>query len=282
MSIKNSILYVLLYLLPKNCVSALMGRLVSIRLPRALAVTVNKLFARAFRIPVEEAEKPIHEYPCLQDFFVRRLKSGLRPIAEGDVMISPCDGFLSVAAEITNDSLIQAKGKNYSLTDLFQHEELARKFSGGQYATIYLSPKDYHRFHVPLHGVIERTYYIPGNLWPVNRWAVDNVENLFCQNERVISLIRHANNKIMAHIAVGATMVGKIDLSYLKLDYTMPKNGQAYLIEHEPKPVVLGQELGKFMFGSTIILVMEQGLLVDAGTKNFGNVKMGELLGRLR
>lgn len=253
----------------------------SIRLPRRLAVAVNKLFAQGFKISLEETEKPIQEYPCLQDFFVRRLKPGLRPLAEGKVMISPCDGFLSIAQEITNSTLIQAKGKNYSLTDLFQHEELVTTFCGGQYATIYLSPRDYHRFHAPVHGVLERTYYLPGNLWPVNRWAVENVERLFCQNERVISIIRCGNNKLLAHIAVGATMVGKIDLAYTSLDYSVPKIGRPHCVEHEPIQVVVGQELGKFMFGSTIILVMEQGLLAEACIKNFGNVKMGEMLGRL-
>lgn len=279
---KTSLFYIVLCLLPKNLISTLMGRLVSIRLPKAVSLLVNKTFARVFRIDLSEAEKPIEEYPCLQEFFIRRLKPGLRMVPmEKNVVVSPCDGTLSVAGPIADGQLIQAKGKLYSVRDLLDDDKLAARFADGLYATIYLSPRDYHRFHVPMDGEINDTIYIPGTLWPVNDWAVKNISNLFCQNERIVSLITdEANKHLLAHVAVGATMVGKIDLDYFH--FSNKKNGQKQRIKHaggQPIKVKKGQELGKFMFGSTIVLLFEKGLIEGFRKEAPTYVKMGEVLG---
>lgn len=279
MTIKNKFLYTLLYLMPKNLLSMLMGCLVSYRLPKALSIKINRMFADHFAIDLSEAEKPIEAYPSLQEFFIRKLKVGIRPIAPDCPLVSPCDGVLSVAALVEQGSLVQAKGKTYSLSDLLIDKSLVDKFAHGFYSTIYLSPRDYHRFHAPITGVIERTIYVPGQLWPVNRWAVDNVDRLFCRNERVITLIRNEENLLLAHIAVGATMVGKIDLSYVQLDYK--RTDDFIEVYHEPVAIKQGMELGKFMFGSTIIILMEKGLVREITPKNSAKVKMGEILGRL-
>jgi phosphatidylserine decarboxylase len=280
---KNSLIYLALYLLPKNLTSCLMGYLVSLRLPRGFAIKVNKAFARMFRVDLLESEKPIEDYPCLQEFFIRKLKPGLRPIMDKDAIVSPCDGMLSVTGDINDGTLIQAKGKYYHLAELVGDQSLAKKFFNGSYATIYLSPKDYHRFHAPMRGSISKTVYIPGKLWPVNNWAVHNVERLFCQNERAITLMRDPkNNRLLAHIAVGATMVGKIDLNYINL--ARVKKACRYTrqaVEHENMVMEAGQELGKFMFGSTIILLFEQGLMEDFAVKAPLKMKMGEILGTL-
>lgn len=259
-AIKNSAIYLLLYLLPKNFLSLLMGRLVSIHWPNKMTEAINRSFVRIFKIDMNEAEKPLSEYRSLQELFIRKLKPGLRELPLKDCLISPCDGRLSVMGTIASGKLLQAKGRTYSLTNLLQNEGIAQSFLSGSYATIYLSPKDYHRFHMPADGEIIKTIYIPGALWPVNNWAVHNVKELFCQNERVITLIKREEGMI-AHIAVGACMVGRIELDYCRIPH-YKKSKEIVVIDHlNPISLKKGDDLGRFMFGSTIILLLTPNLI---------------------
>lgn len=279
---KESFWYSCLYWLPKNMLSHCAGYLVGIRLPRFLAIAINSWFARFFAINLEESEKPLDHYPSLQEFFIRRLKPGARPIAQGNVIVSPCDGLVCQIGSINEGSLIQAKGKYYSLKDLVLDEQLENKFYDGHFITIYLSPKDYHRFHAPISAVVQKTIHVPGALWPVNQWAVHNVEQLFCKNERMITFMTHEKNNLhMAHIAVGAYMVGKIELEYLKWEQNKHMKTKNYFIEHQGIMLEAGQEMGRFMFGSTIVLLMERGLVADWAVKNSSFIKMGECLARI-
>jgi|SRR5579871_937362 len=283
-SIKNSLIYVLLYLLPKNALSLLMGRVASCRWPRPFARALVRAFARAFKIDVDEAELPIEQYACLQDFFARRLKEGARPLpALGGSIISPCDGTMSVTGPISDGHLFQAKGKTYSLFDLMGSDGFPDRFVGGFYATIYLSPRDYHRFHAPVDGQIIKTIHIPGSLWPVNRWAVQNIHNLFCQNERIITIIKErTSNLLLAHIAVGATNVGKIDLAYCDVSALLGHRSKSItVVPHCATPIDRGAPLGKFMFGSTIILLCEPGLIKSVTKKAPSFVKMGEVVAQV-
>ena len=281
-SFKHSLFYGLLYLVPKNLVSRLMGFLVSLTPPRSVAIYINKCFARMVGINIEEAEKPLKDYPNLQAFFIRKLKPGLRPIASTpNAVVSPCDGFVSSFGQIRDGSLYAIKGSNYSLTSLLDAKDLAARFDGGFFTTIYLSPRDYHRFHAPLSGEIVETTYIPGALWPVNRWAVNNIPNLFCQNERIISLIKpQGQPKLLAYIAVGATMVGKIKLSYCDLESNVksPKLSRF----HQAQNIIKGSELGMFMFGSTIILLFEPGLIDGFALTAPQAIKMGEIIALMK
>lgn len=274
-------MYVLLFLLPKNFISCLMGHLVSIRFPRFFAIAINRSFARLFSINLDEAVKPIEEYPSLQEFFIRRLKENVRPIsAKENALVSPCDGMMGVSGVIDDGILLQAKGKYYSIRNLLVDEELAACFINGFYATLYLSPRDYHRFHMPIDGKIIKTIYIPGTLWPVNHWGVHTVKELFCQNERVISIVEHEKTgRLLAHIAVGATMVGKMHLNYCDIKKPCFRRQKPRVILHAPVEIKKGCELGQFMFGSTIIVLCEQGL-IDGFVKEAPTyVKMGETLG---
>lgn len=279
---KDSIFYILLFLLPKNSISWLVGYLVSLTPPRSVALYINKLFAKCAKINLDEALLPISSYPNLQSFFIRRLKPGIRPIAtDKDIVISPADGLLVQCGDIQNGNIFAIKGKNYDLSSLLDDEELASRFRGGSFAIIYLSPRDYHRFHVPSDSEIYQTIYVPGALWPVNGWAVKNIDNLFCQNERIITLLKPSHtDKTMAYISVGATMVGKIKLNYCKLESntTSKKSSQ----KHEDILVKKGDELGKFMFGSTIVLLFEQGLIDHFNRSCSSQIKMGESLGTFK
>lgn len=279
--IKNSICYVLLFLVPKNLVSRMMGQLVSIRWPKKINRWLITGFINIFKIDITEAEKNIDEYPSIQEFFIRRLRAGVRKISdERDAIISPCDGLLSEAGCIENGKLLQIKGKYYGVAELLGSQELAQKFEGGYYATIYLSPRDYHRFHVPMDASIRETRYIPGALWPVNKWAVRNIKNLFCINERIISLLEEPlTQKCVAYVAVGATMVGKIKLEYCSLESN--KTRKLAIIKHDGQnhvKVNKGQELGRFMFGSTVVMLFEKGLIAQFKTITPAHVKMGEVL----
>jgi len=280
MTFINSFIYILLYVLPKNIFSRFMGFLVGLKLSPQFALAVNKAFVKKFKINMQEAEKPIEEYDSLQELFTRRLKPGVRPIdSSSDYIISPCDGYVSEAGVITRGRLLQVKGKYISLSILLRSARLAERFENGHFATIYLSPRDYHRFHVPLDGHIKETKYIPGTLWPVNTWAVSNIKNLFCQNERIISLIQsEQNSKILAHIAVGACVVGKIKLAYSSLS---SNKGKMTVTQENQIPVKRGQDLGLFSFGSTIVLLFEPGLIDSLLVQPHSEIRMGQPLAKL-
>lgn len=277
-SIKNSAIFLLLYILPKNLLSSIIGRLANIHWPKGMMLLINRSFVRVFNIDLKEAEKPLEDYRSLQELFIRRLKPGLRTIAQGDNVCSPCDGTVSISGHIIDGMLIQVKGRMYSLKNLLQDQEIAKNFLGGFYATIYLSPKDYHRFHMPMEGQIEKTIYIPGSLWPVNRWAVNNIHELFCQNERMVSLIKPKHRQgMIAHIAVGATMVGKIELDYGNFSHKKSKDKTVW--EHKQAIYLKkGMELGKFMFGSTIILLFSPGLINGFTKETPHPIKVNEIL----
>jgi phosphatidylserine decarboxylase len=279
MNILNQTIYVLLWLLPKNLASAVMGRLVSIKFPKQLQELLNEGFCRLFGVNKSESAMPVASYPSIQALFIRRLATGARPIAsEENVIISPGDGVISVGGPIGETKMLQAKGRDYSVADLVLDREMAAHFKGGDFFTLYLSPKDYHRFHMPITGRIEETLYVPGALWPVNTWAVNNIGNLFCVNERIITLVACPETaKKMAVVAVGACMVGKIELAYLE-NYKTCLSGPSKTIHGPSEHILLkkGDELGRFMFGSTIILLFEPGFIKMPLVEPPRTIKMGE------
>lgn len=272
----NSFFYIFMYLLPKSCISHLVGILVTFKKPKFFIKKSVHIFAKIFKINTNEAEKPIDSYDNIQDYFVRSLKTNARTINnQSDIIVSPCDGFISECSNINKETLIQAKGKKYTLSNLIKDSSETEYFTNGYYCTIYLSPKDYHRFHMPIDGKIYKSIYYPGQLWPVNKWSVNNVEQLFCQNERVITFIKINNNINCALIFVAATIVGGINLNYAKMQNR--KNKLIVEENHDNICLKKGDELGKFMFGSTIIMLLPQN--VSKFIKSSGeNIKMGESL----
>ncbi len=251
---------------------------------KKISLGLIQRFAKAFAINTDEAEFALHEYASLQEFFIRRLKPGLRKIdPDMQSIVSPCDGVMSEAGLIDEGRILQVKGKYYRVRDLLGSKELAEPFMGGYFCTIYLSPKDYHRFHVPMDGVITKTKYIPGNLWPVNNWAVQNISNLFCNNERIISMIEESHTKkSIAYVAVGATMVGKIKLDYCELE---SNSRNPVEISHQTENQVRvnkGDELGCFMFGSTIVMLFEKAFIAGFEKVAPAPVLMGEVLARIK
>ncbi len=267
---------------PKNAVSRLVGRLTDWQGPAGLLQAAMRGFARRYDIDLA-ASPPLETYRTFGQFFARPLRPGLRPIAPGeDLVVSPVDARVSQAGLAGGGRLLQAKGIEYTLAALLGDGELARRLEGGAWATLYLSPQDYHRIHFPLAGGITGWRYVPGRLWPVNPASVANVPGLFTVNERLVTLLDSPLG-LVAIVAVGATVVGRVRASY---DAAVPLTDQpgARTMQRgdyaPPRPVEKGAELGAFEMGSTVILVFEPGRVrLSERLRPGARVRVGEPIG---
>lgn len=242
-------------LLPKKPLSRAVRRLASVQSQMAV-----RRFAARYGAQVEEAERPLEEYGSVLEFFTRRLKPGLRPIdPDPNVLVSPVDGAFLVGGPVGSGRLFQAKGREYTLSALLADPDAEQVFAGGAYCTVYLAPKDYHRIHTPVDGVITGYTYVPGELYPVNPAAVAHVDQLFAKNERLITHVESERFGRVEIVKVGATNVGHITLAYD--DAVATNTGAAQLTKKrydQPIPIKKGDEVGCFEMGSTVILVVER------------------------
>jgi len=268
--------------LPKNALSRAVGRLTDAHLPGALLRPAIRAFAGRYAIDLSECP-PLETYPTFGRFFARPLLPGLRPIAPGDqVVVSPVDARVSEAGLAEGGRLIQAKGIDYTVAGLLADEALARRFDGGAWTTLYLSPQDYHRIHFPLGGRVVGWRYVPGELWPVNSASVSQVPGLFTVNERMVTVLDSPLGQV-AIVSVGATVVGRVRAAY---DAAVPTTDQAGARGVQgrdydaPIAVAKGDVLGAFEMGSTVILVFEPGRVkLDARLVPGARVKVGEAIG---
>jgi phosphatidylserine decarboxylase len=283
----GSLLIAALRLVPKNALSRLAGQFVSIRWPGPLQRLQIRAFARVFGVDLDEVKEPIESFACLQDFFVRELIVGARPLPEDTAAFaSPCDGAWGESGRVEAGMLLQVKGRPYSLASLLGDESQARSYEGGWFATIYLSPRDYHRFHTPCDVRVRRLRYLPGNLWPVNRAGVEGVDALFAQNERICAFFDLAPNtgrEALCIVAVGATMVGKVKVDFDSLT-TNVAGGTASEREYSERevPLARGEQWGRFEFGSTLVLVgTRESVALEPGQPGTP-VRLGEAIGHCR
>jgi phosphatidylserine decarboxylase len=267
--------------LPKNMLSRAVGGLTRWRMPMPLRLAAMKAFARRYGIDLAESPD-LEVYRTFGEFFARPLRPGLRPVAGGDgVVVSPVDGAVSEAGRSAGGTLVQAKGIDYTLAALLADAELARRLEGGAYATLYLSPRDYHRIHFPLGGEVTGYRYVPGKLWPVNAASVRTVPGLFTVNERLVTVLRTPLG-ICAVVAVGATIVGRVKAYY---DPSAPptnlRRARPRARDYEtPIPVEKGRELGAFEMGSTVIVLFEPGrVALDPSVGPGARVRVGEPIG---
>ncbi|MEL7058962.1 MAG: archaetidylserine decarboxylase [Acidobacteriota bacterium] len=273
-----------LRLLPKQLLSRLAGQLASFHWPPPLHRVIVGSFARAVGADLAEADEPLSAHRSIQEFFVRRLRPGVRPLdPDPRALTSPCDGAWGEAGRVRDGAAVQAKGRLYRIDELLGED--ARRFEGGAFATLYLSPRDYHRFHAPTALEIERVRYLPGELWPVNRLGVEGVEALFARNERLVIFGRvqsgEGNGGEVAIVAVGATMVGTTRLAF---DDVATRTGRAAVRERRYAPahaLARGGELGRFEFGSTLVLVAEPSVLAFDRPPEGGPVRCGRRIGWL-
>ena len=271
-------LYVLfLKLLPKNLFSRFVGFLAS----KGFSKIAIRWFARRYKINLEEASQPISEYKTLNQFFTRTLKKGVRPVAEENnlkAVVSPVDGKIAQCGKIEDGRIIQAKGRDYTVQELIGDEEEAKPFVKGYFMTIYLAPTDYHRIHHYTDGEIEGFRYVPGTLFPVNPFSVEHIENLFPINERLTTFL-DSDSKKSAIVKVGATIVGKIKVTYSDVESNISKNVKAETYDKKIK-VSKADELGLFAMGSTVVLLFpETGFKFIDPLPADSHFKVGELLG---
>ncbi|ATM75772.1 Phosphatidylserine decarboxylase proenzyme [Serratia fonticola] len=249
-----------------------------------LTKLVVKAFARYYRVQMQEAQNPdLASYATFNEFFVRPLRDGARPIvAEPQVLALPADGAISQLGAIRDDQIFQAKGHNYTLEALLAGNYLlAEPFRNGLFATTYLAPSDYHRVHMPCDGVLREMIYVPGDLFSVNPLTAANVPNLFARNERVICVFDTAFGP-MVQILVGATIVGSIETVWagtvtppregIIRRWTYPAEGMEGAIH-----LVKGEEMGRFKLGSTVINLFTPGSVQFAPHLNNGTItRMGQ------
>ncbi|TLX55262.1 phosphatidylserine decarboxylase [Stutzerimonas nosocomialis] len=284
---KDRLFVISQYLLPHHLISRAAGCLAECRLPW-VKNTFIKLFIRHFNVDMREAliEEPTR-FEHFNAFFTRALKDGARPLdPTPGAILNPCDGAISQLGAIEQGRIFQAKGHSYSVMELLGGDaERAAPFMGGDFATIYLSPKDYHRVHMPLAGTLREMVYVPGRIFSVNTVTTEGVPELFARNERVVCLFDTERGP-MAMVLVGAMIVASIETVWAGL-VTPPKRSLKTFRYDEtaraPIHLEKGAEMGRFKLGSTVILLFgpEQVRWAE-GLAALTPVAMGEGLGQLR
>jgi len=245
------------FLLPQHFLSKLMFRFARINI-RWIKNNFTRWFVKKYQVNLSEAEiENIEDYSNFNDFFTRALKPKLRPISESEI-ISPVDGVVSQAGKIQEFQIFQAKGRQYSVSELLADKAL-QEFENGSFATIYLSPKDYHRVHMPCDGSLRSMKYIPGNLFSVNQKTVNNIDRVFARNERLVCLFDTDFGE-MVLVLVGAIFVGSMGTSW-EGQITPPYSKLVKTYDYKNRQIKLykGDELGQFNMGSTVILILPNG-----------------------
>lgn len=276
------------YLLPQLSITRAAGWLAEQQWG-AVTHFIIKLFAQKYQVNLNEAEKSQpSDYANFNEFFIRPLKAGVRPIVEGDNAIAlPADGRVSEFGKIVDNQLIQAKGHFFTLETLLANDlEMAAKFKNGDFITTYLSPSDYHRVHMPCDATLRKMTYVPGELFSVNPFLAEHVPNLFARNERVICEFDTEFGP-MVQILVGATVTASMSTVWAGIiNPPRPNEVVEYHYETTGERAIhlkKGEEMGAFRLGSTVINLFPKDTINFATNIETGNkTRMGELLGTVR
>ncbi len=267
------------YLLPQQLLTRLAGRVASAQAGGLTTALIRRFVAR-YGVDMSEAANPdIASYASFNEFFTRALRPGLRPLAKA-AATCPVDGAVSQLGAIEHDQIFQAKGHHYSTTALLGGDaQLAAQFQDGQFATIYLSPRDYHRIHMPCDGRLLRMEHVPGALFSVNPTTARGVPGLFARNERVVCLFDTPLGP-MALVLVGATIVGSMATVWHG-QVNPPRTGQPRRWDYAEQKIALrqGEEMGRFLLGSTVVLLFARGAIrFEPGWAASRAVRMGEAM----
>lgn len=268
-------------ILPQHALSRLAGAFAANE-RKWLKDRLIRRFISAYDVDMAEAARPAEAYACFNDFFTRELKLGARPLADaGEFVLSPADGAVSQIGRIEGGRIFQAKGRYFTAQELLGgNAEAAQRFEGGSFATIYLSPKDYHRVHMPAAGELRATTYVPGDLFSVNQVTAEHVEGLFARNERLACCFDGPHGSF-ANVMVGAMIVAGIETVWS--GRVRAHNPQAVHRDFAPGEhgFAAGDEMGRFFLGSTVVLLFEPGRVEWIETLRAGDsVRMGHALGR--
>ncbi len=274
-----------LYLLPQHFLSALVHRLMRLH-NKWLKNHLIRWFVRRFDVNLDESEiDDISKFECFNDFFTRALKQGARQLERKDnYLLCPVDGTVSELGVIHDQQLLQAKGQHYDLLALLAgNTTLMRYFSEGSFITLYLSPKDYHRIHMPVDGQLQQMIHVPGDLFSVNQASVRTIPRLFARNERVINIFDTTAGR-MALIQVGAIFVSSIETIWHG-EVTPPRRRQIQTWNYPPQETLelrQTQEMGRFNMGSTVILLFEKNRIEFAPDVLASQpVFLGQTLGKI-
>ena len=247
------------HLIPQHALSVLMHKLAGSEVTWFKNAFIRFITAK-YNVNISEAaQTELAFFPSFNAFFTRSLRDGVRPIAKGkEVITSPVDGIISQIGNVVQGQLVQAKGREYSVLELLAGDELlAKRFEQGQFATIYLSPKDYHRIHMPLTGTLRQMTYIPGKLFSVNPRTTRTVPKLFARNERVVTVFDTEQGPLVM-VLVGAIFVGSMETVWA--DKITPPYGKdiQHWDYHGQQAITLqkGEEMGRFNMGSTVVMLL--------------------------
>ncbi len=284
MGLLENILAGIQYLLPHHLLSGLAHWFMRIRV-KTIKNAQIALISELTGVDWSESKlKSVSDFENFNAFFTRELMPGARPVdPDPSSFVSPSDGKISQCGRLTNDRILQAKGQHYTLRALLANDPAASDFHNGFFHTIYLSPRDYHRVHMPVSGHLQRMIHVPGRVFSVAAYTVHRVPGLFTRNERVISLFETAHGP-MAVILVGAMLVSSMETTWSGV-VTPPRGKRVTRGDWSRRDIQLekGQEMGRFNMGSTVILLLPAGavsMLEDYGQGDI--VVMGQKLGRLR
>ncbi len=270
------------YLLPHHLLSRVVGRLAECRWPPVKGPFI-RWFIRRYGVDMNEAREPDPAaYSCFNAFFTRALRDGARPLADDpDAVVCPADGGISQLGRIDGETILQAKDHRYSLGALLGADgERSEPFRGGHFITVYLSPRDYHRVHMPFGGRLLETHYIPGRLFSVNQRTTDEVPGLFARNERLVCLFETQRGP-MAIVLVGAMIVAGIETVWAGRICPTARGAwsEDFRQQHSAVELGRGEELGRFQLGSTVIVLFGPAAAQWRETLQPGNaVRMGQAL----
>ena len=280
LSKKQKFLKFLFYIIPHHAVSRVVYLITRLRGPQVKPLIT--WFIEKYGVDMAEAEESdIGYYQTFNEFFTRSLKSSIRPVVPGEnTLACPCDGTISQAGEIRAGAIMQAKGRGYTALDLLGGDKsMAAEFSDGRFATIYLAPYNYHRMHMPLDANMKRMIHVPGRLFSVAQWTVEEIPRLFARNERLVCYFETPAGP-MAMVLVGAMNVSAIETVWSGL--VVPPRARKiseYDYSHTRKEITKGAEMGRFNMGSTVILLTGKNVEWLPHISPGQTVKMGQLIG---
>jgi len=269
------------HIAPKQLITIVAGKLANLQCP-SLTPKVIAWFVKHYQVNMQEAENPdISSYKTFNDFFTRSLKSDARPIEKAD-FICPVDGAISQFGAIRKNQIFQAKGHDYSTLALVAgNAPLADQFEDGHFACLYLSPKDYHRIHMPCDGRLVGMTYVPGDLFSVNPTTAANVPNLFARNERVVCEFVSEKHGTFVMVLIGATIVGSMATVWHGI-VNPPRSQSVKSWQYSPQDIRLkqGEEMGRFLLGSTVVMLFEkEALSFNQNWKPAQLIQLGEVMG---
>jgi phosphatidylserine decarboxylase len=272
-----------LHVLPRKGISRTLGRVARVSAPRKLLRLAIQAYCATYDVDLDDYEIPEGGFETFDAFFIRKLRPGRRPLdPDPEALLSPADGWLQDVGTIDVSSSLRIKGRNYSVGELLEDRMAASLYAGGQFAVIYLSPRDYHRVHAPVSGAVRLVRHVEGTLFPVNAIGVQHIPRLFARNERVVVEQESAQHGPISTVMVGAIGVGRISVSF---DAKVVTNdgrrcGERVFGAGQGPLLQRGAELGAFHLGSTVIVFAGPSSALSLAKRPGDHIRLGEALWR--